>query len=330
MNRIQIGISTYNDYKYLALLLQSIRWYTYLDDEAFDLVVCDDGTQDEKVREKTAKVAARYGAGFIRHELNQGIPATWNHLAEALGGTSEIIVLLNNDLLVPPNWLKVAVHFLDANKDNPQVGSCFWNPINRVPYGAMKAILPLLGHTLFSTADQLTNDDLGYLTQHGVSNVSSKQGEGQGLGRVMAPCGCCFAFRREVWKQAGPFDERLTSFHEEIDWGTRCASLGKASFGFAYPRPYHTHGYTFGANVELEASKRMQESRALYREKWGVPTTAGLNEYLQYVHEKLMPLIPPTRLKYLAPDYDAEPEERELPGGEIMRTPRLVEREGEF
>lgn len=330
MRRIQIGISTYNDYKYLDLLLQSIRWYTYCDDEEFDLVVCDDGTKDEEVVERTKETAARYGAAFLRHENNMGIPTTWNHLVEGIGGNSEIVVVLNNDIIMPPNWLKVAVHFLDANKDNPHVGSCFWNPINRVPYEAMKGILPMLAHTLFLTEDQLTSSDLGFLAEQGVSNVSSKQGEGQGLGRVMCPCGCCFAFRRDVWREVGPFDERLTSFHEESDWGTRCAYHGRASFGFAYPRPYHTHGYTFGANPELEASERMRASRALYREKWNVPDTIGPHDYFNYVNEQLMTRIPKTPLKYLRPVYDQAPEERTLPGGEIVRTPKLVEFEEEF
>ncbi len=328
MQRVQIGISTYNEHRYLSLLLQSIRWYTYLDDEGFDLVVCDDGTTNNDVVEETRKVCAYFGATFIRHERNMGIPATWNHLVEALHG--DIIVLLNNDLLMPPNWLRVAVYFLDANKDNPHVGSCFWNPINRVPYGAMQAILPILSHTLFLTADQLTNNDLGYLAEQGVPNVSSLQGDGQGLGRVMCPCGCCFAFTRAVWDEVGTFDERLTSFHEESDWGTRCASYKRASFGFAYPRPYHTHGYTFGANPELQASERMRASRALYREKWRVPDTVGPHEYFNFVNEQLMTQIPKTPLRYLAPDYSSEPETRQLPGGETIYTPRLVEHEGEF
>lgn len=118
--RIMVGISVYNDWEHLDMLLQSIRWYTYQQEEAFDIVVCDDGTRsygaedvgNDMLRFDSGRVAladkiketcAKYGAIFIEHNTNQGIPATWNHLAYALDAQSEIIVLLNNDLLMPPS-----------------------------------------------------------------------------------------------------------------------------------------------------------------------------------------------------------------------------------
>jgi len=227
--RILVGISTYNDYEYLDMLLQSIRWYTYTDEEKFDLVVCDDGTryrfsrpgadgvtqldaQSVATADRAAQVAARYGAVWIENSSNQGIPATWNHLANALGGESEIIVLLNNDLLMVPNWLRVIVHFLGANKDNPHVGSCYWNPVNGVPKTLMREILPQLGHTLFVAKDQITGRERDFF---GSAHTEVRLGENQGLGRVMCPCGCCFAFRREIFNAVGGFVEELTSFHEE-------------------------------------------------------------------------------------------------------------------
>lgn len=233
---ILVGISTYNDYKYTELLLQSIRWYTYQDDNKFEIVVCDDGTRSKAagipgIRDEAEETYSRlkdacnkFGATLIEHETNMGIPATWNHLANALGANSKYIVILNNDLIVPPNWLKVAIYFLEANYDNPHVGSCFWNPVNRVPYDAMRAMLPMLGHTLFTTQDQVRGYDLGHSMLNidvgserlfAVPHMNTRVGDGHGLGRVMCPCGCCFAMTRKVWEQCGPFREDLVSFHEE-------------------------------------------------------------------------------------------------------------------
>jgi len=331
--RILVGISVYRDWEYLDLLLQSIHWYSkYKEDEEFDLVVCDDGTRshDEDMANKIADTAAKYGVPFIEHPRNMGIPTTWNHLCDSFSTDSEIIVLLNNDIIVPPNWLRVAVHFLDANKDNPQVGTCFWNPVNRVPKETMRNLLPLMGHTTFITQDVKTGEPLNMLD---LPNLESRVGQGQGLGRVMCPCGPCFAFRRDVWNIAGPFNEAIQSFHEESWFGTTCAKLGRASFGFAYPRPYHTHGASFAANPELEHSRRMTESRKMYREAWGVPPEipdGGPGNYFDYVNERLMSKIPLTSLKYLRPDYDQEPEVRTLVGGEEVELPRLIEFEEEF
>jgi len=344
-NRIMVGISVYNDWEHLDMLLQSIRWYTYQEEEEFDLVVCDDGTRSygstvdeatgvlcytpERVAlaDKIKDTAQKYGAVYLEHPTNQGIPATWNHLTNALGGESEIVVLLNNDLLMPPNWLEVAVHFLDANKNNPHVGSCYWNPVNRVQKDMMRAMLPLLGHTTFTATDQVSGKELSFNAQ---SHTEVRIGEGQGLGRVMCPCGCCFAFRRDVWNQVGCFDESLVSFHEESMWGTRCAAAGRASFGFAYPRPYHAHGYTFGISPELRSDERMRNSRRMYRKQWNVPDNIPDHKYFEYVHEKFMSLIPRVRLKYLRPDYTRPSEIRTLPGGEVVKLPQLVEYEEEF
>lgn len=323
--RIKVGISAYNDRGHIPVLLQSIDWYTFLD-EPYDVVVCDDGSAPE-FKEETRAACEQFGATFIEHEKNLGIPATWNHLALSLDNVAEIIVILNNDLLMPPNWLRSVVHFLDANKDNPHVGSCFWNPVNQVPLDAMKAFLPLLGHTSFTTRDAQTNRQRDFLK---TSPMSMRTGHGQGLGRVMCPCGCGFAFRREVFEKVGPFDERLTSFHEESDWGTRCASMGMASFGFAYPRPYHGVSQTFCMNPELQASARMTASRALYRSIWNVPPEIPDDKYFEYVHNIHMTKIPPVSLKYLQPDYDAEPETLVRFDGEKLTVPQLIEREGIF
>lgn len=327
--RIKIGISVYNDSKYLDLLLQSIRWYTLLQ-EPYDIVVCDDGSRQPYLDEVRA-LCMKYGATLIEHvdgdgnPRNQGIPATWNHLTNSLDGKAEIVVLLNNDIIVPPQWLTVAVHFLDKNKDNPHVGTCYWNPVNNVPYESMKSWLPALTHTFFDTFN-VSNGQRRDFNSGGPMEV--KIGDGQGLGRVMCPCGCCFAFRMDTYHLTTGFDERLTSFHEESDLGTQLAALGRASYGFAYPRPLHTHGAAFADNPELQGDERMVASRALYRQKYQVPD--DVQDYFGHVNARYMSKIPKTPLYYLRPDYSRPPTKYTLSGGEQVEYPTLVEFHEEF
>ena len=323
--RIKVGISTYNDYEYLEMLLQSMDWYTGIG-EPFDKVVCDDGSRPEII-EHVREVCRRFGAHLIEHTRNLGIPATWNHLAKSLDGAAEIVVILNNDLLMPPQWLDVCVHFLDANKDNPQVGSMFWNPINRVPKDMMRAMLPNLGHTTWLSHDVASGQQPDFYSS---DHFDAKVGDGHGLGRVMCPCGCCFAFRMDVFREVGDFWEDLISFHEESAWGTMCAEKGRAAWGFSFPRPYHTHGASFAVNPELQAGKRMVESRRMYRHRFGVPAEIPDNAYFKHVDDRLMSEIPKTRLKYLSPDYAQAPQVVSLYGGGSRRLPVLVEKEGEF
>lgn len=322
--RIKIGITIYNDFEYLAMLLQSIRLYTYIK-EPYDVVVCDDCSRDD-MREKARAVCAEYGAVFLEHDKNMGVAASWNHLVLSLNRDAEIIVILNNDILVVPNWLRVGVHFSDTNKDNPQIGSCFWQPVNRVSKDMMRLFLPTLGSTTYITKDTVTNDSLGFVdTRH----VDARVGEFQGIGKCMAPAGCSFLVRRSVFEEVGMFDERYKAFFEESDWGTQCAVKGRAAFGFAYPRPYHTHAGTFSDHPEL-GPIIMPESRALYRKKWGVQD--GRPDF-DDTHEKFMSQIPKTKVKFLQPTYDPPYEEIKSislrPGGEVIQVPRLIEIEEE-
>jgi len=330
-NRIKVGISTYNDYEYLGMLLQSIDWYTVVD-EPFDIVVCDDGSRPELLGsvdnpDSIRGICSKFGATLVENGTNKGIPAAWNQLVTSLGGPAEINVILNNDILVVPNWLRVIIHFLTANKDNPHVSSTFWNPYNNFPKEAMKSVLPNLWHTNYASFDQVTGKPLS----HSVGNLLTiREGQGQGLGRVMCPCGCCFAARGDVFTTVGIFKEELLSFHEETVWGVLCAKAGRAAFGFAYPRPYHKWGAAFHDNPELQHSFRMEHSRKLFREMFNVPSDIGLHEYLPWVNSQFMPQIPLTKLKYLRPDYDLPPDTRILKGGETVQLPALVEFEEEF
>jgi len=206
------------------------------------------------------------------------------------------------------------------------VGNAYWLPVQPVDLEMQRLLNPRLGHTLFRFTDQVTGKDI--VSKHpsdwGIPSTQNV-GDDHGLGRVMCMIGCCFGIRREVWKEVGPFDERMTSFHEESDWGTRCASKGRAAIALPYPKPYHAHSATFGANPELQPTPRMIASRALYREKWNVPSEVGPDDYFNYMNRKLMPQIPDMELKYLRPDYTLPPVESEQAGGEIIKTPALVE-----
>ena len=330
--RVLVGIPSYNDREYLSMVLQSIRWYTDLD-EPFDIVVCDDGSRAE-VLPDIRDICAKFGVTLIEHDRNLGIPATWNHLGLALGAKSEIIIWLNDDILVVPHWLRCMVYFLDANKDVPTLGTLSLQP-RHVPRHVAKEwfriMLPDLGHTVFRFENLID----GRESQHEALNAHDpllkgkamdvRDGEGQGIGKVMCPCGCSFGMRRREF-ETQYFDEKILSFHEESDKGTQLASIGRASYCLAYPRPYHVISGTFMNNPELKANERMHASRWYYRHKWGVPESAPDSGF-DWVNAKYMPQIPSVTMKFLAPDYNLPPTERKLPGGELVQLPALVEKE---
>lgn len=327
--RVLVGIPNYNDHEYLDMVLQSIMYYTDLD-EPYDLVVCDDGSQPANLQ-LARDICAKYGVPLLEHEQNEGIPATWNHLGYAFGAKSEIIVWLNNDMLMVPHWLRSLVFFLDANKDVPSLGTVSLQP-RHVPRDAPKtyfrAMLPSLGHTVWKFEGLLDGKEqhheaiLAHDPHLRGKTMESRDGEGQGIGKVMCPCGCSFACRREAFNLVGGFDENILSFHEESLFGSMLAKNGRASFCLNYPRPYHVISGTFMNSPELQQNQRMISSRRYYREVMGVPAGEPDSGF-DWVNAQLMPKIPAYEFKYLAPNYDKAPTERTLVGGEVVKMPYL-------
>ncbi len=328
--RITVGIPVFGSAEHLELLLQSIRWYTYKEDPAFDLVVVDDGTatKDTLAAEHIREVCERFGVSLIVSEENRGVPASWNTLTRA-NPDAEIVVILNDDVLMVPNWLQAAVFFLDANKDNPQVGSCFWQPRQPVPIEVMRSIIGQLAHTIYVPVDPLTNQP----RQHNTIDFTEENEHRPG--RVMAPCGCTFAFRKEAFDDVGEFPEHYRCFHEESAWGTYCARAGRLSFSLPYPRPYHKHGATFAREAAtVNGSEIMQHSRKCYMEEFEIPMAnrsihPGPKHYFNYTMDKFFYKIPQTTVRYLQASYDGSPVFRQDIGGEAIRVPKMIPMECE-
>ena len=323
--KIAVCISTYKAPQHIELLLQSIDWYTYLDRSRWDVFICDDGSPNH-IYDEVLKIAGKYPwvKVIARHDENRGIPSTWNsvvEMARAEGGYDKI-ALLNDDLLVVPNWLITCAHFLEANKDNPQLGTMFWSPKNRFNIDAMRGILPTLATNSYSLEDNVSGKEPGFYGEQPLMNA--RDGLNQGLGRVMCPCGCCFGFRLDQYDMVGGFEAALTSFHEESHFGTQLAHAGRVSIGIPYPRPYHVHGAAFAANPELQAGDRMRASRAWYKEFWNVDPDVPDSEYFNIVNARLMPKIPTADWTWLRPDYETTMQIQTY-GGTHVVSPTLVE-----
>ena len=92
-----IIIVTYNNLKYTKLCINSIRKYTLV--ASYEIIVVDnnsiDGTRNWITQEKSiVAIFNNYNKGFLK-ACNQGI--------QIARGTS--ILLLNNDVIVTPNYL---------------------------------------------------------------------------------------------------------------------------------------------------------------------------------------------------------------------------------
>lgn len=264
--RITIGIPTYNGGLRLGWLLNSIvlRTPEVKTGEA-RIVVVDDGTPDgsviETVIEGHRKLHPEAPIEFIKHERNRGISAAWNMATRALD--TKIVALINDDVIVPScvgGWLKPLTHVLDHSPDVGGVGT------NWHAFLPDKDVPDLL-------RDETSDRDVVPRDCNSKQHAHDRRGlESCNPGRVMAPGGQLFAFRRADFDAIGGFDEGYQSFYEETDFGTAMAAkLRKIGVQLNHPMCWHMWSATFAANPELNAHGRMAASRARYRSKWGVP-----------------------------------------------------------
>ena len=120
MPRVSICIPAYRAGKYLPQALESVRKQTF---QEWELIVTEDGSKDDA----EALVSAFAGSvsqpvRYLRHETNQGLPATRNTGIAASKG--EIIALLDADDCWEENHLETAVaKLLETGGDLAHSGS---------------------------------------------------------------------------------------------------------------------------------------------------------------------------------------------------------------
>ena len=124
MKSITIGIITFNGAHRVHNLLRSIeKWNDVPSGYRVHTVLVDDGSTGGK-RDESLWVATHHQVPLLPHNGNKGISKGWNDCCNY--ADSNIIVLLNDDILVAPNWLTCMTHFLDNNPHAAAVGWSFY------------------------------------------------------------------------------------------------------------------------------------------------------------------------------------------------------------
>lgn len=288
MTKVIIGIPTYNGYERVDWLLTSIWLRSSNGDRDIlqdsKIVICDDSGRIEH-QNLTRNIVCKWrGNGLpielIVNERNLGVASSWNILAKS--SNSEQIVIINDDIIVSGGWLESTVYLLD---NNPKAGSC-----SQFCYFIIREDVPVLlsrndaiivpRDPFKKTPTEVYNDMLEY------------------PGRVMAPAGCFFGMRRDIFEKVGGFDGNYRCFYEESDFGTALANNGYPTYALSWPKNFHIWSQTFANAPEINASKVMKQSRKYYINKW--------NGHFEITHPKYMSKIPfmKVRFRYKDQEYD--------------------------
>ncbi len=282
--RVSVGVPTYNGSRRVAWLLQSLQRVGGLarDLNQVALTILDDGSTRPNELQNLLALADGNDANLIAHPQNMGITKSWNDLVRHV--ESEYCVLLNDDLLLTPQWLERLVYFLEHN----ECGAASWNTlfcneedVSRILSG--DPVTPRHPQTRTPEPDRALQDSE------------------EAPGVVMCALGCGFGFRRSVFDQLGGFDERTVQIYNESWLGTKAArDLKMPSYCIPSPRVWHLWSATFKDNPELHGM--MSGDRAAYEAEFG--------GNFDVTHPKFMVgTMPPRVVKWVGPDGQAREKE---------------------
>lgn len=275
MVKTLVGIPTYNGAYRVDWLLQSISMRTPAGAD-YKIIVADDSGRpehQEKTRDIVEKWKHNIPVELLINDKNLGLSSTWNRIVKSQDSTH--VILINDDIIVAQDWLETMVYFLD---NNPKAGS-----VSHYCYFITKEDIPKL----------LSGPGAIVVPRDPFTKVPNQKysDEREYPGRVMAPAGCFFGFRRTIYNEIGGFDGNYYAFYEESDFGTTLASRGYPTYMLCYPKNWHLWSATFGEAPEIPASDVMSRSRQYYIQKW--------QGHFEVTHPRYMDKIPFQKVKWL-------------------------------
>lgn len=198
--RASVIIPNWNGLRYLRPCLDSLARQSY---RSAEVIVVDNASQDDSVPVMEREYP------WVRIVLlasNRGYAGGCNAGMAAARG--EILVLLNNDTEVEPDWLAALVAALDAHPD--------------AGLAASRIMLYDRRDTLHSAGDLYRTD--GTADSRGVWQPYGPPYDEPAY--VFGACGGAMAVRRQVIEEVGPFDESFFMYCEDIDLNWRAQRAG--------------------------------------------------------------------------------------------------------
>jgi GT2 family glycosyltransferase len=168
---------------------------------SYEVLVVDDGSTDGTF-EAVERLRPPYGLRAFRHERQRGVSAGRNTaIREATGGA---LILLSDDLLVPPGFVEAHLRALTAHPGAWIVGGFRQLPsLRETPFGRYL-------------------DDL----EEGFTRARRQEPVGDGVWELSWPTARNLSLPRADFLATGPFDERFRSTCEDQDLAIRARARG--------------------------------------------------------------------------------------------------------
>ena len=246
MPRASVVVVTLDKLPFNRMCLETLLAHTQ--EEAFELIVVDNGSADG-TREYLSGLAERdRRVHVVLNPVNAGFARATNQgLAIARGG---VLVLLNNDALVPWGWLE---RLCEAVAD-PSVGLV--GPVtNRI---GNEAEVEVHYETFAGFIDAAARRALEHAAE---------------ISEIDTVTMFCLAMRRAVFQRLGPLDQRFeVGMLEDDDYSERAKEEGLRKVCLRDLLVHHFGETSFGELVSSgEYGRILEENKRRFEEKWGRP-----------------------------------------------------------
>jgi GT2 family glycosyltransferase len=194
--KVTIVIPVWNSGKWIAGCLSSLSCQTYTN---FDVVLVDNGSEDGSI--EVVKKATIPNLSIISLKKNYGFAVAVNVGVKST--KTPYVALLNVDTLPDSHWLERLVDAMDKAPDY---------------------VTSLASKMLIMDSPELIDSAGDLLSWYGTAR---KRGHGEDKGKfdqqdcVFSACAGAALYRASLFNEVGYFDERFTSYFEDIDLGFR-------------------------------------------------------------------------------------------------------------
>jgi len=221
---VTLLVLNFNGKAHLKKCLDSLLATNY---SRFNVVVIDNGSTDGSAE----LLKSNYpNVKVIKHRQNYGYAIGYNFVIDTL--KDEYIVLLNNDILVKPDWLKELMAYVKND--------------------GVAAVAPkmkfLHNKTLINAAGG-SCDIYGVGFNRGNGEVDMKQYDV--VQEVFYGNGGALLIKKRVWREIGSFDERYFMYGEDLDWCWRARLKGYKIIYVPHAKVYHRWRGSGGSMVTL-------------------------------------------------------------------------------
>jgi N-acetylglucosaminyl-diphospho-decaprenol L-rhamnosyltransferase len=244
MFSIDVVVPTYDGWELTERCLSRLQQQTV----PHTVIVADDGSTDGTPE---AVVRDFPSARLVETGANRGFSVACNRGAGAGGG--DAIVLLNNDVDCPPDFLERLVGPLAGDARTGSVAAVLLQPDG--------GLLDSVG----LTADRT----LAGFPRHHRQPLAEAAGERPVL---TGPSGAAAAYRRSAWEHAGGLDEGVFFYLEDLDLALRLRSAGWKAAVALDARAVHRGGASIGRRSARQ--RRLAGfSRAYFLRRYGLLRT---------------------------------------------------------